>query len=423
MCNAKLVKAASICDKYQDWVNIGTNQLVLDWVKNGVKIPFNSIPNNYCEYNRPSTQKHLEFVSQELINLQKTGAISQVNTKPQVISPLHCVPKKGNKLRLILDLRWLNQHITAPKFTNEGINVACDLIQTGDRLAKLDLRDGFHHLKIHKDFRTYLGFQWQGRYYVYNVLVFGLNISPWCFYKLLRPVVEHCRDNGLRLVLNVDDCLLLCEPASFDRTLQFVVNLFHSLGLHINYEKSVLVGQTSIEFIGYCLFSTSSTGYPVLKIPGKRIHKLKQDIKRAFQKETITARKLAKLAGQCIAMVRVILPGKLLLRSVYRLLSTKKSWEDVLTFDQATLRELTWWRESVSKWNTQQIHLGPLDCQMTCNTSGTGWGAQFGEKHASGVWNTRLSQSHTNYRELMAILLTLKSFKDELINKHVQIFI
>ncbi|KAF0298323.1 hypothetical protein FJT64_004336 [Amphibalanus amphitrite] len=36
---------------------------------------------------------------------------------------------------------------------------------THDRAVTLDLRDGFYHFSIHPDFRTYLGFQFEGRWH------------------------------------------------------------------------------------------------------------------------------------------------------------------------------------------------------------------------------------------------------------------
>ena len=87
------------------------------------------------------------------------------------------------------------------------------------------------------------------------------------------------------------------------------------------------------------------------------------------------ARMLAKVAGQCIAMTRAILPGKLLLRNVYRLLSKKTSWEDELTIDQHSLEDLLWWKETIQNWNGAPLLVRQPGIQIGTDASGTGLGS------------------------------------------------
>ena len=50
-------------------------------------------------------------------------------------------------------------------------------------------------------------------------------------------------------------------------------------------------------------------------------------------------------------MTKAILPTKLILRNVYRLLGTKKDWKDKLCISNAVQRYLNWWLEALSNWN------------------------------------------------------------------------
>ena len=108
------------------------------------------------------------------------------------------------------------------------------------------------------------------------------------------------------------------------------------------------------------------------------------------------------------------------IRSVYRLLATKQSWDHELSIDSATRMDLEWWHHAVTSWNGCPIHIGAVDLQMETGASQTGWGAVIANKKAAGFWNHRLSMMPSNYREMMAILLALKAFK-ELDNKVVQV--
>lgn len=68
----------------------------------------------------------------------------------------------------------------------------------------------------------------------------------------------------------------------------------------------------------------------MIKVPATRIGRLRHDIRRTLGRSTVTARVLARITGQGIAMTKAIVPGnsgKLLLRNAYRLLGRRSSWD------------------------------------------------------------------------------------------------
>ena len=161
------------------WKDIGASESIIDWVKNGVHLSFNSSPVPYSQANRVVSALHKQFVDSEIQNLLNKGAISPVAYKPLCVSALSCVPKKNKKLRLITDLSPLNEHVKSPYFKNEGIDVVSELLDCDDHLVTVDLKDGFHHVSVHPDSLDYLGIYWNKQYYTWNVLPFGLNCSPY----------------------------------------------------------------------------------------------------------------------------------------------------------------------------------------------------------------------------------------------------
>ena len=76
-----------------------------------------------------------------------------------------------------------------------------------------DLKLGCHHIDMHADSHTYLGFQWEGVYYVFTVLPFGLSTVCYVFTKCLRPLVKLWRSSGLRVVLYIDDGIIISQDA------------------------------------------------------------------------------------------------------------------------------------------------------------------------------------------------------------------
>ena len=73
--------------------------------------------------------------------------------------------------------------------------------------------------------------------------------------------------------------------------------------------------------------------------------------------QSVKVRMLSKAAGQCIAMMRAVIPAKLLLHNVCRTIARKCSWEDALTLDNDCVNDLLWWQEAIINWNGAPLHL------------------------------------------------------------------
>jgi len=403
------------------WRRIGASETVLNWIEHGVTIPFTSEPDTFEYNNRKFSAREALFIDKELSELLKTGAVKCADQQPHCVSPLNVVPKKGGKLRLIIDLRHLNAHCEAPSFVYEDINTVLQLVSPGDQLVTFDIKSGFHHVPIAPESQSYLGFQWRGKFYYWCVLPFGLNISPFVFCKILRPVVSYLRNLGLKLVIYVDDGILGAKPNVIIQHRDTLLDLFYELGWCINLEKSFLEPDTSRDFIGYVVSTANADNNVWVKIPRVRIASVRRDISRALNQGAILARALARIAGKCVSMAKAVLPAKLLLRNIYRLLKSRQSWQDRLLLDPGTIQDLTWWHAALDAWNGRAVRNPAIDAQLTTDASSIGWGATCGTQEAQGLWNAEVSQKSSNYRELKAIFLALRSFLPKLRNKTVQV--
>ncbi len=93
------------------------------------------------------------------------------------------VVHKGNssKYRLIINTRYVNEHLICKKFKFEGLSNLADMAEKEDFAVSFDLTPGYYHVGLHPRTRTYTGFNWKGKYYIYNCLPFGLETAPWLF--------------------------------------------------------------------------------------------------------------------------------------------------------------------------------------------------------------------------------------------------
>ena len=410
---------------FDKWNEIGASKTVINWIENGVLLPFTKLPEPSELPNRKFNARQAAFLDNELKNLVNSGIIKKCYEKPIVVSPLNVVPKKGkNQWRLIIDLRKVNSCIDAPKFSNEKINVISSLVHENDLFVTLDLKNGFYHVPVAQKHQTYLGFQWKKQYYCWKNLPFGLNASPYFFAKTLKPVLTYVRAKGLRTALYVDDWFLAAQPNTIDDHKTFLVSTLESLGWTINYKKSSLVPESTKTWIGYVISSGSTdekNSEPVICIPQDRIRKVRRDIVRALRKKCIQAKALARIAGQCVSMAEVIMPAKLLLRNVYRVLALKNSWYDMLTLTQSARDDLKWWLTAMNNWNNRSLRKRPIEMQMFTDASLSGWGAWLQDLKAAGFWNKRLQNMPSNYRELTAVLMGLHSFMPVIKGKSVQV--
>ena len=92
----------------------------------------------------------------------------------------------------------------------EGIPALRDLIEPGDlMIKKLDLRDAYVVVPLHKDSKKYMCFEHNGTVYQYRSLPFGHSVAPRVFTKIMRAVLEPLRREGIRLVYYLDDICVL----------------------------------------------------------------------------------------------------------------------------------------------------------------------------------------------------------------------
>ena len=210
---------------------IGASEKVIDWLNHGVTFPFKKgHPPRCYHYNRIKNDREFSFVTDQVKKLEIQGCVKEVASLPHCTLALSCVPKKNGKLQLVLDCRPLNDCIECPSFSQEGIKGVSALIQENDQLVTFDIESGFHHIPVHKDFQTYISFEWQGRYYVWTCLAFGINIAPYYFHKVVRPMVIFLRDNNIRISPFVDDFLLMAQAMCMTDHKEFTLNTFDDLG-------------------------------------------------------------------------------------------------------------------------------------------------------------------------------------------------
>ena len=133
----------------------------------------------------------------------------------------------------------------------EGLQVVRSLLQKGDFMMKLDLKDCYYAIPIHPSHRKYLRFVYQNRVYEFQCLPFGLSSAPRAFTETLKPVLAVLCSLGIRIVIYIDDMLLLHQQSKvLQRMFALVVSFLEKLGFLVKIGKCSVAPSQCIVFLG-----------------------------------------------------------------------------------------------------------------------------------------------------------------------------
>jgi hypothetical protein len=125
-------------------------------------------------------------------------------------SPWGCpalfVKKKDNSLRLCVDYRTLNAFAIQNKYPLPRIGILFDQLARAKVFSKIDLRSGYHQIKIKPCDIPKTAFSTRYGLYEYLVMSFGLTNAPAYFMNLMNSIFMPELDKFV--VVFIDDILI-----------------------------------------------------------------------------------------------------------------------------------------------------------------------------------------------------------------------
>ena len=235
------------------WQSITTDQWVLQVVKHGYRLEFESPP---VSTGRRKTVLQLgEYdMSGEVSGLYDNCSVryvppDQVDTG--VYSTYFLVDKKDGGKRLILNLKTLNRCLVKRPFKMETLSSIAPVLQLNTWMASIDLKDAYLHVPIFRGHWRFLRFFFKGQDLEFTVTPFGLSPAPMLFTRLVLAIVAWLRLRGIRIHAYLDDILLLgSSPEEVVHALQVTIHAFTSAGFIINIQKSDLTPSQDLVYIG-----------------------------------------------------------------------------------------------------------------------------------------------------------------------------
>jgi hypothetical protein len=117
--------------------------------------------------------------------------------------------KKDNSLRMCMDYRPLNAVIIKNKYPLPRIDILFDQLSKVKVFSKIDLRSGYHQIKIRPQNIPKISFSTRYGLYVYLIMSFGLTNAPTYFMYLMNSIFMPKLDKFM--IVFIDDILVYSE--------------------------------------------------------------------------------------------------------------------------------------------------------------------------------------------------------------------
>ena len=355
----------------------------------------------------PIPKAYESTLRMEVSRLCQAGVLKKVN-RSEWAAPTFIIPKKDMTVRFNSDFRELNKRIRRKPYPIPKIQDLMLKLEGFTFGTSLDLNMGYYHIELSDFSKTLCTIVLPWGKYEYQRLPMGLCNSPDIFQEKMGTLMqdlEYAR-------AYIDDLLIITKGTwqdHLDKLEQVLVRL-EEAGLKINAKKSFF-GRGELEYLGYWI-----TRRGIQPLPKK------VDAMIAIQPPT-NKKHLRSFIGM-INYYRDMWRGRSgLLAPLTQLTSKTAKWEWTNTHQKAF--------EDIKKVISKETLLAYPNFNkpfvVHTDASKTQLGAVISQdKQPIAFYSRKLNPAQTRYttteRELLAIVETLKEFRNILLGQHIKVY-
>lgn len=319
-------------------------------------------------------------------------------------SPIVLVKKKNGDTRMCVDYRALNKLTVRDNFPLPLIEDCLEYLNNKKVFTLLDLKSGFHQVKISDASTKFTSFVTPEGQYEYLRMPFGLKNAPSVFQRFINKILKSFIDSG-KIVVYIDDILLASE--NMDEHLALLSEVLRCIatnGLELQINKCQFA-YSSIEYLG---FVVSSEGIK----PGTR----KLEAVQKFPTPT-SVKNVRSFLGLC-SFFRRFIPGfAQCANPLYRLTHNEVPFD----FDEKCIYSFETLKELLMSAPVLSIYDPTRETELHTDASKLGYGAVLLQRqtdnkfHPVAYFSKSVSDHEKNYHsyelETLAVVYALARFR------------
>nr|GEU55729.1 putative reverse transcriptase domain-containing protein [Tanacetum cinerariifolium] len=193
----------------------------------------------------------MQELSSQLQELSDRGFI-RPSSSPWGASVLF-FKKKDGPFRMCIDYRKLNKPTVKNQYPLLRIDDLFDQLQGSRVYSKIDLRSGYHQLRVQEEDIPKTAFKSRYGHYQFQVMPFRLTNAPAIFMDLMNRVCKPYLDRFV--IIFIDDILIYSKNVKeHEGHLKFILKLLKEEELYAKYSKCEF-WLSKVQFLGYVIDS------------------------------------------------------------------------------------------------------------------------------------------------------------------------
>ncbi|GKA47593.1 putative reverse transcriptase domain-containing protein [Tanacetum coccineum] len=166
-------------------------------------------------------------------------------------APVLFVKKKDGSLRMCIDYRELNKLTVKNRYPLPRIDDLFDQLQGSSVYSKIDLRSGYHQLRVREEDISKTAFRTRYGHYEFQVMPFGLTNAPAVFMDLMNRVCKPYLDKFV--IVFIDDILIYSKnKQEHEEHLKIILELLKKEELYAKFSKCEF-WIPKVQFLGHMI--------------------------------------------------------------------------------------------------------------------------------------------------------------------------
>ncbi|GJR28493.1 putative reverse transcriptase domain-containing protein [Tanacetum coccineum] len=247
--------ALIVCDEKVVRISYGDEVLIIcgDNYDDGIKFQIDLVPGAAPVARAPYrlAPTEIQELSTLLQELSDRGFI-RPSSSPWG-APILFVKKKDGSFRMCIDYRELNKLTVKNRYPLPRIDDLFDQLQGSRVYSKIDLRSGYHQLRVREEDIPKTTFRTRYGHYEFQVMPFGLTNAPAVFMDLMNRVCKPYLDRFV--IVFIDDILIYSKSRKeHEGHLKLILKLLKEEELYAKFSKCEF-WLSKVQFLGHVIDS------------------------------------------------------------------------------------------------------------------------------------------------------------------------